>query len=346
MQNKIELHIHMDGSLSEKTLNTLVNKNYQVLTDEEKRLFDARKLYKSISANECSSLADYLKKFDLPCRLLQQPEDIAIAFENLVVELANQGVVYAEIRFAPQLHSVGIPVEDKLEYERQIVKYAIWGMHKGMCGKKIITNLILCCMRNLPDGDNGQFANERNLYLADEFFSKGVCAIDLAGAEARDATSEFESIFREASDYNIPFTIHAGEAGSPEWLKVSLESAIKFGAKRIGHGVGLKYFPELQEEVKANGIALECCLKSNTDTNAVFSIQDHPIKTFFDNGIRVTLNTDNMTVSNTSLSREFAIAKTLGFTEKDIQKMQEYAFEAAFMTDSQRRQIAFWNGKI
>ena len=342
MQNRVELHLHMDGSLSEKTINTLAKRNYDVLTDGEKTLFENGELYRSISVSECNSLAEYLKKFDLPCRLLQRPTDVAIAFENLTVELAEQGVMYAEIRFAPQLHSTNIPLDDKLAHEFEVVKHAISGVNKGMKGRKIIVNIILCCMRNLPDSDSGWHANIRNIYLAEQFLNKGVCAVDLAGAEARDATAEFEVLFKAAKERNIPFTIHAGEAGSPEWLKASIESAIAFGAKRIGHGVGLKYYPELQEIVKEKNITVECCLKSNIDTNAISRLEEHPIKMLFEQGVHVTLNTDNMTVSDTTLTREYELAKSIGFTEADIKKMQDYAFEGAFMTKAQRRQIEIW----
>jgi len=342
MQNRVELHLHMDGSLSKTTVNTLVNKNYHVLTDAEKALFEKGELFDSISGSKCDSLSDYLKKFDLPCRLLQQPEDVATAFENLVKELAEQGVLYAEIRFAPQLHSVNVPLHNQLAHEMEIVEAAILGINRGKLGKKIVVNIILCCMRNLPDGIEGFFANERNIFLANEFLGRGVCAIDLAGAEARDATSEFESIFKFAKKLDIPFTIHAGESGDPAWMKESLESAIEFGAKRIGHGVGLMYSLDLQKEVCEKGITVECCLKSNLDTKAINSLVEHPAKWLYNLGIHVTLNTDNMTVSSTNLANEYELAKSIGFTERDIAKMQDYALVAAFMTESQRKEIKKW----
>ena len=122
-----------------------------------------------------------------------------------------------------------------------------------------------------------------------------------------------------------------------------MESAIKFGAKRIGHGVGLIHFPELKQKVKENGITLECCLQSNLDTGAISQLSQHPIQNFFDEDIRVTLNTDNMTVSSTNLFKESKLAQSIGFTESEIQKMQDYAFQAAFMTKLQKRQLEIWD---
>lgn len=342
MQNKIELHCHFDGSLSERTLSELVMRNYDVLTSEEKVLFAQGLLYKSISAAECNSLADYLKKFDLPCRLLQDPIAVQIAFENLGQELADQGVRYVEIRFAPQLHSVNVSMAEKLAWEDEIVQAAIRGINKVMMFNNIVINLILCCMRNLPDGQEGFLANARNVQLASKYLNKGVCAIDLAGAEARDATSNFQVFFETARDFGIPFTIHAGESGDPRWLVESIKSAIEFGAARIGHGVGLMHSEWLREMVRDRNIAVECCLKSNLDTKAVESRGAHPIRSLFDDGIKVTLNTDNMTVSNTSLSNEYLLASSM-FSAKEIAKMQSYAFDAAFMTKVQRKQVKrFW----
>lgn len=338
MRNKIELHCHMDGSLSEKTLKTLANRNFNVLTDKEKSLFEKGLLYNSISAAECESLADYLKKFDLPCRLLQNPVDVEIAFTNLGEELANQGVKYAEIRFAPQLHSVNIPENAKLEWEEEIVKAAIRGINEAITNNNIILNIILCCMRNLPEEKAGFFANARTVYLASKYLNKGVCAVDLAGAEARDATSEFKLIFDIARSWGIPFTIHAGESGYPAQKRASIKSAIEFGAKRIGHGVGLMHSKELQAMVKDYDITVECCLKSNLDTKAVATLEQHPIRELFDSGVKVTLNTDNMTVSNTRLIKEYEMASAI-FSAEEISIMQKNAFDAAFMTGPQRIQV-------
>lgn len=340
MQNRFELHLHMDGSLSEKTVNALVKKNYSVLNDEEKRLLERGELYESISVSKCNGLEDYLKKFDLPCRLLQDPEDVEMAFYNLVTDLSEQGIMYAEIRFAPQLHSANVKFKHKYDHECQILDGAIRGVKRGMANKRIIVNLILCCMRG--EWYNVLWANKRNVRLAKEFLDRGVCAIDLAGAEAVYPTRNFAKIFKAARKDDIPFTIHAGESGAYEKLKSSLISAIDFGAKRIGHGIGLMYFPELQETVKEKRITLECCIKSNLDTNAVLMLSEHPAKKFYDSGILVTLNTDNMTVSSTSLTNEYNLAKNIGFTDKDIARMQEYAFNSAFMTESQRTQIKQW----
>lgn len=343
MQNRIELHCHFDGSLSERTVRELAVKNYSVLTDEEKRLLEEGGLFASISVAECNSLADYLKKFDLPCRLLQNPADVEIAFYNLGMELVSQGVKYAEIRFAPQLHSVNFVIgEEKLGWEDEIVQAAIRGINRVMLSNNIVINLILCCMRNLPDGHEGFLANARTVHLATKYLNRGVCAIDLAGAEARDATSNFQVFFETAQEFGVPFTIHAGESGDPRWLADSIKSAIDFGAMRIGHGVGLMYSDELQEIVSERNIAVECCLKSNLDTNAVGSLLKHPIRSLFDRGIKVTLNTDNMTVSNTCLANEYFLAQSM-FSADEIAKMQNYAFDAAFMTEAQRKKVkSFW----
>lgn len=340
MQNRVELHLHMVGSLPEKTFNMLTSRNYDELTYDEKKLLDKGELYRSTFASDCKDLAGYLKKTNLPCRLLQKPEDIAMAFEDLVIELDNQDVLYAEIRFSPQQHSKNVKSYNELAHEYELIEAAINGINRGMRGRRIVVNLIICCMRNLSQGIDGCVANERVLFLMAEFLNKGVCGIDLAGAELNHETADFKYIFQRAKEMNIPFTIHAGAITDEECARRNLESAIEFGAKRISNGVGLVHFPELQRMVRERGITLECCLKSTLDTKVVSSINDHPIRYFFDSGMHVTLNTDNMTVSNTNLDREYSLARSIGFTDEDINKMKKYAFEGAFMTAEQRKLIS------
>ena len=125
-------------------------------------------------------------------------------------------------------------------------------------------------------------------------------------------------------------TIHAGEAAGPE----SMRTALSFGTKRIGHGVAAIHDAELMQELIDQNVTLEVCVTSNYHTKVVPSIAEHPIRKLFDAGVRVTVNSDNMTASGTNLGKEIEILKnTFGFTEDELAKMMEYAWEARFLKD-------------
>lgn len=334
---KVELHCHLDGSLPFNTVKELIN-NSDVREDIMKEFPVDENLKKILTVPEnCGSLEEYLSCFDLPTRLLQTPEAMQIAGYGLARELRKSGVKYAEVRFAPQLHSVDIYNEGKYAYEREILKGLLLGIRKALKFSNVKVNVILCMMRNLPEKEKGFLANSRTIGLAVEFRGMGVVGLDLAGAEARDATSAFEDQFELAKDFKIPFTIHAGEAGSDEWRLESIERAIYYGARRIGHGVALSKSKELMKIVRDKGIVVECCPQSNLDTKAVVGgIEYHPIKMLLEEGVKVTVNTDNMTVSNTSLDHEYELLRSIGITDKDILVMQRNAIEGAFISKKEK----------
>jgi len=339
---KVELHCHLDGSLPLDTVNALILSQKKLLSESEwSMVYDSDRLKKVLTAPmNCQSLEEYLMRFDLPLKLLQTPDSMFVAGFGLAEALKNQGVRYAEIRFAPQLHSANIQVGKKMAHEEEIIKSLISGIEYATKGSSLKVNVILCMMRNLPDGSSGTAANFRTLFLADKFLGKGVVAVDLAGAEARDATGKFASFFEVARERGIPFTIHAGESGNELWKVDSIERAIYFGAKRIGHGVGLMYSKDLRQIVKDEGIVVECCPTSNLHTKAMSGgIQNHPIKMLLDEGIKVTLNTDNMTVSDTTLDKEYELVKSLGLTDSDIRLMQMNAVDGAFISKAEKKRI-------
>ena len=189
----IDLHLHLDGSLSLESVRDLARmQNIQVEADDEQ-------LLKLLQVGpDCKDLNEYLEKFAFPCSLLQKPEAITRSVENLRRELKEQGLLYAEIRFAPQLHLLqGLT-------QRQVVQAAVDGLKE----EGVKANLILCCMR----GDRNREENLETIRLTAEFLGKGVCAADLAGAEALFTTEMFVDIFALARELGIPYTIHAGEA--------------------------------------------------------------------------------------------------------------------------------------
>lgn len=261
----------------------------------------------------CRNLNEYLEKFEFPLTLLQTKEALEMAMYNLLEELKMQGLIYAEIRFAPQFHT------NKGLSQEEVVAAVINGMKRT----DFDANLILCCMR----GEDNHSENEETVCVAEKFLQRGVVAIDLAGAEGIFPTKEFEDIFKLASDKCIPFTIHAGEADGFS----SVKTAIDFGAVRIGHGVRSVENEKLLAELADKSIALELCPTSNLNTNIYKDISEYPIKKFMEAGVTVTVNTDNMTVSNTSIKRELnLLADTFGFDEEDIKGFERNAVEYSF----------------
>ena len=310
-----ELHLHLDGSLRPETVWELGK--IQGIDLGAKDVADVK--YMMEVPEDCKTLHDCLERFELPLKVLQTADALERVSFELVEDLHNINVDYAEIRFAPQLST------EKGLTQEEVVEATIKGIKKGMDKyPDIKCGLILCCMR----GENIEDRNLKTVEVAKKYLGDVVCAIDLAGAESLYPTEMFEKVFEKANEYKLPRTIHCGEAKGPE----SIRKALSYGTKRIGHGVNAIYDEELVKELVEKGVTLEVCVTSNYHTKVVDSIEKHPMKKLFDAGVRVTVNSDNMTVSNTNIHKEIEILKNkLGFTDADIEKIQKYAEEARFL---------------
>lgn len=249
---------------------------------------------------------------------------------QLIKEQEEQGVIYSEIRFAPQLHTrKGLP-------QQEIVEAACEGLDESRKYWKSYSchNLILCCMRS----DDNKDANMETVRLAALYSEKGrgVVAADLAGAEGLYATDTFADVFRDAVQKGVPFTIHAGEAAGAE----SVKCALNFQAVRIGHGVRCTENPLVMQELADRETALELCPTSNLNTKIYETIEDYPIQQLMNKGIKVTVNTDNMMVSNTTEARELAlVADTFNMEKKDVKKLIMNGVEAAFTTEGIKKRL-------
>ena len=163
---------------------------------------------------------------------------------------------------------------------------------------------------------------------AREYLGNGVCAADLAGAEAIYPMSEFMKLFGQAKKLGMPFTIHAGECGNMQNILDSVEA----GALRIGHGIAMRGNSEVQKMIREKGIGVEMCPISNLQTKAVESESQYPLREFLDNGIKVTVNTDNRTVSNTTMTKELQfIQEHYRITDEEIWLMMRNAVDTAFI---------------
>lgn len=304
-----DLHLHLDGSLTLPAVRHLATLQHIDIPEEDAQL----RQHLTVSP-DCHNLNEYLEKFDFPCQLLQTREAITFAVANLLKELQSSGLSDAEIRFAPQKHT------DQGLSQEAVVQAALAGLHQST----MPASLILCCMR----GNDNEAANLETLQVASQYLHQGVCAADLAGAEALFPTHQFTTLFAEARNLNVPFTIHAGEADGPR----SVWDAIEMGARRIGHGVRSIEDRELLRRLAKDAIPLELCPTSNLQTCVFPSLEQYPLLQLLDAGITVTVNTDNMTVSGTTLQHEFDIlANTFRLSEGDIQLLKQNAQQATFV---------------
>ena len=182
-------------------------------------------------------------------------------------------------------------------------------------------------------GDENLQANLETVRVAKEFLGNGVCALDLAGNEAAYPTESFAEVFALAKDLEIPFIIHAGEAAGAE----SVWQAITLGAKRIGHGIRAIEDPALVAFLKEKQIPLEMCFTSNLQTKATADAEHYPLPAYLAEGLAVTVNTDNMTVSGTDLRREYQLlGKTFGLSGERMQAIACNAVEAAVLAPEQK----------
>ncbi len=316
----IDLHLHLDGAITAPIAMELAKEQGISLPAETEE-----ELQKLISVPKgCGSLNDFLKCFELPLSLLQTREGIRRAVRLVLEEQQREGVIYAEIRFSPQLHTRrGLSQEE-------VLRAALEGLQDA----PIPANFILACMR----GAGNQSENKENLELAGRFLTKdgGVTAVDLAGAEALFPTRDYMELFQKARENGIPMTIHAGEADGRD----SVRAAIAMGAVRIGHGVRTGNDPEILEEIRSRGITLEMCPTSNRCTKSIGNMEEYPLIPYLKSGIRVTVNTDDPAIEGTTIAQEFRFLREhFGLTEEQERVLLQNAAEAAFTTKERREKL-------
>ncbi len=318
IKNKIDLHLHIDGSVRPETVYELSRK-YHVEPECNMTLDEIRN---SMIIPEGEYDPDFLT-FNPPIRAMQTPEGLTRTTKELVERLESEGLIYAELRFAPQYHlNNGMTQEDT-------VIAVIEGLNEGLKNCKTLKAGIILCTMNHCDPLENHSENIETVYLAKKYLGKGVCAIDLAGYEER--MSEYIDIFDLAHELEIPTTTHS---------EFTVGDALKYGTSRIGHGYQAALIPELTEAVIKKGITLEMCPNSSLSYEYGLSGDEtHPLFVLFKKGARVTVNTDNLTVLNTSLEYEYELCRKMGFSDEDIIKMNNYAIEACFADEDTKKEL-------
>jgi len=311
---KSDLHCHLDGSLRIQTIIDLARKqNVELPTS------DSRSLKKILQPGlRCKSLVEYLRPFDITLSVLQEADALSrVAFE-LAEDAARENIWLLEVRYSPVLHT-----KKDLQLT-EIVDAVLDGLRRAEKKYHIRTGVIICGMRNINPETSYQLAD-----LAMAYKNKGVVAFDLAGAEENYPAKHHREAFYLILNNNINCTAHAGEAFGPE----SIHQAIHYcGAHRIGHGTRLLEDADLLNYVNDHRIPMEVCLTSNVQTKAANSFKNHPLKFYYDYGLRVTINTDNRLISQTTMTKELHLAaKYADWNMNDLKTVIVSGFKSAFM---------------
>jgi len=316
---KADLHVHLDGSLRLATIVDLAREENVELPS-----YEPAELRRIMHLGEnCGSLAEYLKAFDVTLRVMQTESSLyRIAYE-LGEDAASENVRYMEVRYAPMLHT-----QRGLALTR-VIEAVLAGLKAARDKFGIESNVIVCGIRNVSPASSLEMAE-----IAVAYKGRGVVGFDLAGAEYDHPAKHHRAAFQLVRDNNINVTIHAGEAYGPESIAQAIHVC---GAHRIGHGCRLREDGDLLHYVNDHRIPLECCPSSNVQTGAVRDLSSHPLKLYFNLGLRVTVNTDNRLVTDTTVSKELWLCHTqMGMSFRDIKSMIMAGFKSSFLPFHER----------
>ncbi len=319
---KAELHCHLDGSLRISTILELAEEqNISLPADNEVGLKNIL-----IVKDRVESLEEYLKLFKITLSVMQTPESLERCSYELIEDVSRENVRYIEIRYSPILHiEKGMTMEESVEAVQR-------GLTRGQKEFGVRSGIIICGIRDISPKISLQLAE-----ITVQYKDKGVIGFDLAGTEENFPAKKHREAFYLIQNNNINATIHAGEAFGPS----SIHQAIHYcSANRIGHGTKLHEDIDLMNYVNDHRIALEICLTSNIQVRSVDSIEVHPFKKYFDEDIRVTLNTDNRLISNTTLTDEYLLAvETFNLTKQDLRTIIINGFKGAFLPHNKRKEM-------
>lgn len=317
---KIELHCHLDGSVRPHILEKLAHDQGNPLP------WTGRELADKLSAPEdCDSLLEYLERFDIVLPYLQTVEAIELITFDLIEQVAAENVAYIEVRFAPLLFNrQGLTIHT-------IVEAVITGLKRGEETFGVKANALLCGMRHHSSAENQTVVEATNTYL-----NQGVVGFDIAGDEAQFPADLYTDLITLADDYQIPLTLHAGECGCPQ----NVATSINLGASRIGHGIAIAKDENVLQLCKQNNTTIEMCPTSNFQTKAVTKLSDYPFQTFLEAGLNICINTDNRTVSNTTLTKEFLkLHEWYNIDYKCMEQLNHNAVNGAFISNSEKEQL-------
>jgi adenosine deaminase len=311
---KAELHIHLEGSMRAETMFTLAQRRGVSLPAED--LDGLRRSLITGGYDEFVEIWDYIRP------LLRAPEDLAFITRCMLEDAAAQNVLYQEFRFGPviPIHG-GLDIWDGLSAISEAQKEA-----RERLG--IRSGLVMGAPRHYPE------CVEETIPIAVEAFSRGlIVGMDLTGQEEGFPANRYGRELAPVREAGVPLTIHAGEWCGPE----SVWAAFEVGATRIGHGTRAEEDPRLMRELRDRGTVLEMCPTSNAVTGSVATLSDHPIRRYFEYGLRVTVNSDDPPLFGITIASEYGLLdSTFGFAPEEIARVTLNAVEGAFLPEAEK----------
>ncbi len=318
---KAELHVHLDGSLRPSTMLALAaERGVAMPVDEATALGDW------MLVDEARNLEEYLARFETSLAVMQDAAALERIAHELVIDSAEDGVRYVEVRYCPALNvHGGLALDDVLSSVQR-------GLARGEKETGTVARTIVCALRSFGFAHAMQMAE-----LAVAHRSRGVVAFDLAGGEAGNPARDFAPAFAHARAHDLAVTVHAGEGDGADSIR---EAVHLCGADRIGHGTRLREDPALLNYVRDRRIPLEVCPTSNVQTRVAATFAEHPLRAYFDADVVVTVNTDNRLMSGVSLTEEYRrCAEHLGFSLAELGALSLAAFEHAFVPWPERKKL-------
>lgn len=319
---KIDLHLHLDGSID-------IDWAYKTAKRENNCTLDFDQFYQSLYPAFVNRQLS-IKKFDLTCALLQSEQALVESSYLLGKRLAESGMIYAEIRFASQQHC------QKGLSQKQAVQAVCYGLKQVEKQYPDIDLKVIDCMMHKSDSAK---ANEKENFETIEVVKeligeKTVVGLDLAGYENNCELMEYKPLFDKATEYGIPFTIHAGEMGNG----MNVVTALSFNPGRIGHGINCVDDEKWFKAAIESGKVFEVCLSSNCkDYNYI----SHPVRKMIDNGIKVAICCDNMMFSRTFMQREHQLLKDMAISEKTLMQCNYNAVDGAFCDEQIKEKLRY-----
>lgn len=317
---KVELHCHLDGSLSLETIKVLAEMaGLSYPTDDE-----ALKAMVTVPV-DTESLLDYLKTFDVIRPLLQTKEALRLAAYDVAKQAALENVIYLELRYAPELSM------DKGLTALETLEAVLEGLERAHQEFGIEAKALVCGLKQ-SDPSVAKSIFPQLVELA----GRGLAGFDFAGNEADYPTEELSSLIKEVQSLGLPMTFHAGECHCVK----NVVDAISLGVSRIGHATALVNQAQAIEQFVAADATIEMCLTSNLQTKAAPTLADFPYLQLYRSGANITINTDNRTVSETTLTKEYSLYhQHYGTTVQDFYRFNQNALRASFTSDEQKQRL-------
>jgi adenosine deaminase/aminodeoxyfutalosine deaminase len=303
---KADLHLHLEGSIDPPALLELRRRHGKSGT-----LAEIEQLY------QFADFAAFLMAFKTITEDLQSPEDYELITYRLMEKLKAENVLHAEV-----IVSVGVCLWRKQDFDA-IFAGLERGRTRGELDFGISLLWIFDAVRQL-----GAEKAQRVAELAVKHKGPSVVGFGIGGDEQKGPPELFRDVYKFAGEQGLRLTAHAGEAAGPD----SIWGALNLRAERIGHGIAAAQDPELIEELSTRQVPIEICLSSNLRTGCCAKLADHPVRSYFDHGLMITLNTDDPAMFGTSLNREYQLAQeAFGFTDEHLRELARNSFEASFL---------------